>query len=362
MRLQLRLLSLSLLSCIGCGAAPSGRVVSVDVRGAVYQDTDHTTISTATTAVRARPSAEVTLSARHVIDVTTTASVDVISAATDRWEEARNEILGGVGYSDGTVSLDAAYTYSGENDWWSHAASAGGSVDLDDHRVTLSLGGSYGHNDVGRSGDANFHREMHTGNGRAAVVWVATPDDLWSVGYDFGAVVGYQESPYRYARFTDPVSPILQTTPESVPDLRLRHAVTVRWNHALSPDIALRSHLRGYGDDWGVLSITGGTELRGAIGQWELGVLVRGYAQLGAAFFSDVYDTPQRYMTSDRELSPFWDVFGGPVLGWRGTDQGPFSELRFEARVTGFGFQFLDYARLPDRFGFVAELAIGGSL
>jgi hypothetical protein len=303
----------------------------------------------------------VTIAARHVLDVTTSASIDVISAATDRWDEARNEVMGGAGWTDGTVSIDAAYVYSTENDWWSHTASAGGSVDLDDHRVTLSLGGSYGFNQVGRSADPNFHREMHTGSGRAGVVWVATPDDLWSLGYDFGLVTGYQESPYRYARVLGPVAGLLLRTPEEVPELRLRHAVTLRWNHALSPDVAMRSHVRAYGDDWGILSLTLGTEVRGAIGEWELGLSVRGYAQLGASFFRDVYLEAQRYMTSDRELSPFWDVFGGPVLGWR-AEAGPFSELRFEVRATAFGFQFLEFSRLPERFGVVGELAIGGDL
>lgn len=357
MRLQLTLLFL----VAGCGAAPAGRALSVDVRSSIYQDTDQTTIGTVATAVRGRPSEEVTLAARHVIDITTSASVDVVAAATRRWDEPRNEVMGGAGWTDGTVSLDAAYVYSAENDWWSHTASAGGSVDLMDHRVTLSLGGSYGYNDVGRASDANFHQVMHNAGGRAGVVWVATPEDLWSLGYDFGSVLGYQESPYRYARFRESGTSLLHRMPEEVPDLRLRHAVTLRWNHALSPDVAMRSHVRAYGDDWGLFSLTLGTEVRGAIGEWELGVSVRGYAQTGASFFRDVYDAPQRYVTSDRELSPFWDVFGGPVLSWRAA-AGPFSELRFEARATGFGFSFLEFSRLPERFGIVGELAFGGTL
>lgn len=356
-------LSVGLCLVASCGGAPpGGRAVTADVRTALYQDSDHTTIGTVATAVRARPTEELTIAARNVVDVTTTASVDVISAATHRWDEPRSEVMGGVGLADGTASLDVAYTYSAENDWWSHTAAAGGSIDLDDHRVTLSLGGSYGYNDIGRASDPTFSREMHTATGRAGIVWVATPEDLWSLGYDLGVALGYQESPYRYARFRDVVSDgLLQTSPESVPDLRMRHAVTLRWAHAISADVSLRSHARLYGDDWGVMSATGGTEIRGALGEWELGFSARLYAQLGATFFRDVYTQPQRYMTSDRELSPFWDVFAGPVLSWR-APAGPFSELHFEARATGFAFQFLEFSRLPERFGIVGELALGGSL
>ena len=346
----------------GCGGAPpAGRAVSVDVRGAVYQDSDHTTIGTVATAVRARPTEEWTVAARHVLDITTSASVDVVSVATQRWDEPRNEVMGAATFADGTVTIDGAYVYSAENDWWSHTASLGGSVDLDDHRVTLSLGGAYGYNDVGRASDPTFGREMHTGNLRAALTWVATPEDLWSLGYDFGLVAGYQESPYRYARIASELSSNLLRAPENVPDQRLRHAVTLRWNHAFSTDVALRSHARLYGDDWGILSLTAGTELRGGLGEWELGLGVRGYGQTGAAFYEDVYATAQRYMTSDRELSSFWDLFVGPSLGWRAA-VGPFSELRFEARATAFGFQFFEFSRLPERFGVVGELAIGGTL
>lgn len=363
MRLQLTLgLSIAATAIAGCGGAPAHGAVSADVRTAIYQDTDRTTIGTGTVAVRGRPSAETTLSARYLLDVTTSASVDVVAAATGRWDEPRHEVMGGAAYSDGTFSASGSYVWSLENDWESHTASGGVSHDLDDHNVTLGLSGSYVHNHVWRASDPNFSREMHVASGSAQLVLVGSPSDIVSINYGLTWVGGYQASPYRFARIRDPAGgPLFLTAPEVHPGDRYRHTLTVRWNHALDPATALRSHARVYADDWGVASLTLGTELRAGIDEWELGFMVRAYGQLGASFYRDVYDQPLRYMTSDRELSSFWDVFAGPLLGWRSESVEGLHELRFEVRANGFAFHFPDFSRLPTRFGVVGELALGGS-
>lgn len=346
-----------------CGGAPSTGVVSADLRASLYQDSNDTTIGSSTLAVRAHPTEQVSLAARYLLDVTTSASVDVVSAATHRWDEARHEAMGGAGWSDGSTSLDVSYVHSIENDWESHTVSAGGSIDFEEHNYTLQYGGSYVYNDVWRAHDANFRRRQDDASGTLALVIVGSPSDLWSIGYSFAWVGGYQESPYRYARLTDPTGAGLRlTTPEQVPEDRFRHALTVRWNHLLQPGTALRSHARLYADDWGIASITLGTEVRARVDDTDLGLTLRCYGQLGVSFWHDVYPARQSFMSSDRELSPFVDVFGGPFVAWRVAHDGPFASLHFELRATAFYFHFFEFARLPDRAGVVAELALGGSL
>ncbi|MEZ4337513.1 MAG: DUF3570 domain-containing protein [Sandaracinaceae bacterium] len=362
MRLQLMGCALAAGALLGCGAPPAGRAVSADVRGAVYQDTDQTTIGTVVTAIRGRPSSEVTLTAREVVDITTSASVDVVSAATGRWDEARSETMGGVTWADGWTTLDVAYVYSAENDWWSHAGSFGLRQDLADHDVSLTLGGRFVWNDIGRSGDPTFHREQLGLDASAGVVWVASPESLFSISYGLMTVHGYQVSPYRYVRVrAQSDAPLPLSTPERAPADRYRHALVLRWNHAPDPNVAVRTHARLYADDWGVFSVTAGTEVRGQVDQTELGLALRAHAQTGASFFRDVYDTPLVYMTSDRELSPLVDVFAGPSIGWRGP-AGDLSELRLEARAMLFGFWLFEFSRLPERYGVVGELAVGGDL
>ena len=364
----------------------------VALRSSLYVDDDDTVINTSTVSVRAAASDEVTLSARYLIDAISTASVDVVSAATSRWTEQRHEIELGVGYYDGTLNVGGGYIYSGENDWWSHTANLGVAHDFVGHDLTLGVGFTYVDNTVSRADEdqegpgtafgfgpppnAGFVDKMTVIGGAVNVVGVASPDELWAFNYSLSHAFGFQESPYRYARYTDTDSYfgvedrgmpdqvfVLQGEGqggERHPDRRLRHALSVRHNRHLFEDSSLRSHVRLYSDDWGVRSLTLGTEYTVGLEPWEIAAFVRGYAQRHADFYQDIYPREQRYMTADRELSSFWDVFlglrGGPQL----RDVGPLSALRCELKVTGFAFFFPEFRRLPRRFGLVVDLGIGG--
>jgi hypothetical protein len=149
-------------------------------------------------------------------------------------------------------------------------------------------------------------------------------------------------------------------TPETDPDQRWRNALTFRYNRHLFGETALRSHARAYFDSWGVLAATAGTEYVVGVGHFEPALFVRGYAQQHSTFYQATYARPETYMTADRELSTFVDVFGGGRVTWRhGNFSRVIDELHFEAKVTGFYFRFLDFPRLPERSGLVAELAAG---
>src|SRR5690349_9147424 len=89
---------------------------SLDLRSGVYQDSDRTFVSTSTVAARGTIADRVTLEARYLIDVVTSASVDVVTAATSAFHENRHEAAGGVSYHDGTRTASLSYVYSIEND------------------------------------------------------------------------------------------------------------------------------------------------------------------------------------------------------------------------------------------------------
>jgi uncharacterized protein DUF3570 len=338
------------------------QVASVSLRSGVYQDTDRTTIETTTVAARANPSPSLGLEARYLVDIISSASVDVISAATSGFNEIRHEAEGGLTLKDDVANVSFAYIYSVENDWESHTVNGNISRDFADHAVTIGIGGSGQTNAVGREGDRNFHRSLDVIGGSAFFTVATSPRDLVSLSYSLASLDGYQASPYRYVGVRAAIGPPLGA-PENDPQTRLRHAVTLRWNRHVGQDSALRMHLRGYADDWGVLSGTAGAELRIGLGErWEAGLNVRGYAQTGADFYRATYTQPLRYMTADRELSPFVDAFGGATIGWRRARAGSFDDLHFELKAEGFGFWFLDFPRLPERAGVVGELAVGFAL
>lgn len=374
MRLQLRARRGRGPAGLLCGAtaalaallAPGARaepIVLIDARSAIYNDSDATFISTSTVALRGNPFDELTVKARGLVDVISSASVDVVSAATDRWDEVRLEIEGAATYHDGTRTASLGYIHSDENDWLSHTMNAGFAHDFADHTVTIGLGGGVVLNDVGRADDENFRRDLQGYNGSIDAAYVATPRDLVSATYSLSFLTGYQSSPYRFVRIEDPAVPALTLgAPEVHPDTRVRHAVSLRWNRHVFTDSAIRSRLRFYGDSWGVLSVTAGLEYVIGLGDFEVGLIARGYLQGHASFYEDGYDEPRRYMTADRELSTFFDGFGGGRLAYRRDIGESFiKQLRAEIKAEGFAFRFTEFSRLPTRTGIIAELALGAS-
>jgi hypothetical protein len=114
-------------------------------------------------------------------------------------------------------------------------------------------------------------------------------------------------------------------------------------------------------DDWGIESVTLGTEYVIGFPPVELGVRVRGYIQSEAAFYEAVYEEARRYMTADRELGAFMDGFAGGKIGVRHRFGGVLDTLTAELRVDGFGFWYFDFPRLPRRSGIIGEVGVGAT-
>jgi len=334
---------------------------SFDLRTGVYQDSDHTTISTTTVAARALIKDRVQVTGRYLVDVVSSASVDVVTAATAAFRETRHEATLGAGYRDGTNTADLGYVLSRENDWQSHTIEAGYSRDFLQHNLTFGIGGTLVLNDVGRSGDMNFHRTLNVYGAALSLAGTPSRRDVVSLTYSLAYLSGYQASPYRYVIFTDEQG-LRQSLPEVVPDTRQRHALALRWKRHVLRDSAILFHARGYADDWQVVSLTSGFEYLMGLGDFIVSPHLRAYVQRHAGFYQERYTQRLNFMTFDRELSSFIDGFLGLRAQWSRQRLGPLDELRIEAKVDGFGFYFFDFPRLVSRYGLVAELALGVSL
>lgn len=361
MRLQLTAAALSILA-LTARPSKSQPVVEADARASLYDDSDATTITTATGVVRGTIAELVTLKGRYLADIISSASVDIVSAATASFDEVRHEAEGALGYADGTFSANAGYIHSNEPDWYSHTINAGVGHDFLKHQLTLGLGGTLVLNTVGRVDDDNFERDLTVGSGTASATVVASQNDLLSFAYSLAYSTGYHASPYRFAYLTDPAGTgVLLGPPETHPIHRTRHALALRYNRYLFRNSSLRSHLRGYIDDWGIKSVTVGTEYVIGIPPVELGVRVRGYLQSEAEFYEAVYSEPRRYMTADREMGAFIDGFVGGKVGVRHRFGGALDTLTAEVRVDGFGFKYFDFPRLPTRSGIIGEAGMGAT-
>lgn len=313
----------------------------------VYDDDDETTV--VTTAVDAQVSlpADFAIGAHVLFDVVTTASVDVVSAATDEWDETRTELgaraLGAVR----DLELSLAFTRSQENDWASNAIAAGVARELFQRNTRVQLGYGLTFNQIGRASDPTFERSLDSHLVNLGVSQLVDPATRVGAAYTLQVLRGFQSSPYRYVLAED-----LSRTLESHPEDRLRHAIVLNSARSITRHIAVHGTYRFYADDWGVLAHAVNTRVRlDSGGRWSGGVSARFYVQNEADFYRERYSTTLAYVTADRELASFWDVSGSADVA---VDVGP---VTIDAKVGGVYYAFSNFAALTSR---VALLVGGG--
>lgn len=340
-----------LLVPAAAAAQPESRVGS---RVALYHDDDATTVVTSAVEAQAGVGERLALRAGALVDVVTTASVDVVAAASRKVEETREEVRAGMDlYGDDSV-LSVDWAHSVEIDYSAHRAALGGAIDLAQHATRLSGALGLVLSEVGRAGDEGFSASQRAHVLSLGVTQVLDARTLLSVGYQGQLVLGMQSSPYRYVQLADG-----SVVPELHPDLRVRHAVVVRLRRALGEHTAVGLDERLYADDWGIVSSTTTATLSLEVGEdLDLALENRMHVQSGASFWETGPQSRRRYVTSDRELSPLFDDFFGPTLSFARPDVGPFARVRLDARVQGFYYRFLDPERIESRLGTLVSLGL----
>lgn len=288
----------------------------------VRDDSDRTTVISPRIQVDGQVAEQTRVGAAYMVDVWTSASIDIRTAATPRVTEQRDELDLNIaqGLTD-TMTLDASYRYSTEVDYESHGGSLGLSVDLADNAATLAVTGRVFIDRVGRAGDPDFWRDASTVVGRVSLTQVIDPELFVQLIYEFTRQEGFLSSPYRLVRYAAPSD--LEEGPlpsrcqsegegrcgnENNPDSRLRHALGVVARQALSDNLSVGANYRFYLDDWGILSNTASVDGALKIGEgWLVGLGYRFYQQSLADHYSPFYlaATPALHVTSDKELSSF---------------------------------------------------------
>lgn len=355
--LALSLLLPTLLTVSNALAQEASVEVSGGLRSSLYLDSDHTTIVTTSTDATSRFDQQWQVGAHYLLDVVSSASVDVVTQASEDFEDVRHELGANAGYRDDLGrSLVASYSLSTENDWLSHNVALSGSVEAMQRNLSLGLSLALQDNTITRSDTFGFEESMRAYIATGSFTLTASPSDLVHMALTVAHHDGFQASPYRYLTIRN------FGYAENVPEVRDRVALVARYHRHLVGDVFLRTHARFYADTYGVKALTGGAELAYEGEALDVAGFVRGYTQSSAEFYQRVYADQQRYMTLDKELSTFWDVFAGVILAWTLRNQDSESELRLEARVAGNYFQFADFARLQDRYGLTATLAASGRL
>jgi len=314
-------------------------------RVGVYVDDDATTVITSVVDVGAALGDRVDAGAHALVDRVSSASVDVVSAATGRWREDRLEAgvraaLRALGFS-----WDAGWVHSWENDWRSQGLSLALRRELAQRNTTVQLSYGLTDNHIGRAHDPTFEEQLTTHTGEVSLTQLWDPRTWVAVIYTFQRQQGYQSSPYRYVSALDG-----STQAERHPERRARHAVTLRLVRAIGAHAGWDTSYRVYTDTWGLRSHTLSTALRWQLGDaWDLDLSLRGYLQGDARFYRETYAVSARYMSADRELSRFWDVGRGGRLAWSA------GAWRVSASVEGVYYRFINFARLPGRAALVTN-------
>jgi hypothetical protein len=290
-----------------------GDAVADEVSAAVYVRTDTDGTDVVSPRVRGRAGViddQTFLDVGYAADVWTSASIDVRTAATRAVTEQRDELTAGVSREMTDVTMRAGYRYSVENDYTSHGGAVAVEQRLAEGAATVETQLSAAQDTVGRSGDDGFQRGLATVGARVAYTQVLDADTILQGAYELSRREGYQASPYRFVgvggdgRCGGTATLCL---PESVPPVRLRHAIVARVRRSLGASWSGGLEYRLYVDDWGLGAHTGGAQLA-----WlpddrsTVSLRYRFHVQGSASFYRARYETPTGrigLVTNDRELS-----------------------------------------------------------
>ena len=311
----------------------------------VYTDTDAVQVVSPQAHVRRTLDDDGGLiSARFTVDVVTAASVDVVTHATPSFRETRYELGLSASKAFGAHLPSMSYRYSHEPDYVSHGGQLGWRSRLGTPDSVLSLGYGLTHDLVLRHGTSRnaFSETAFTHDASISFAQTLSDRSLLRFGYGLVVQTGYLEKPYRHVPlFTSESVAAARADgtrldrssfdeyreslrpPEEVPDLRIRHALSVRGLHHL-PDVrtTLRLDYRFYFDDWGLLAHTIEPAVRTRIREaWDLTIFARVHRQDSASFWRRVYQIDEvgrvpNLRSVDRDLSAYTTLTAGGRFGW----------------------------------------------
>jgi hypothetical protein len=384
--------ALAALACAGAllsqGAPARAQRGEVDVASTVFHEGGgplQMTVVNPSVRASVEPIEELTLRVGWEADIVSGASVavvdapsaevDAISTATQVYD-FRNVVSGGAEIRSDFGSIRAGYAYGSENDYRSHALTLGARAEAFERTAAFDISYARGWDSAcdvfqprnqipverrrlagseGCFGSATDVTEREVSLNTFQGSWTQAWAPIFTTQLTVTAqlVDGFQSNPYRAVWLGRTAAQ------EHHPDHRARYAAGLGarlWLEPLSG--ALQAFVRGYRDNWDVMSITAELAYEQVIdGALRIRVRGRYYDQTGAAFFSDDYALAPRgqYFTGDRELSPFSSTLVGAQLAYHvssGADGAALGFLRsFDVLLKGdwlhHDFREFRYGRVP---------------
>ncbi len=369
----------------------SSKHIGTEIAG--YQDSDHVSVLTPSINASIDNVSGASLNASYLVDVVSAASADIVSTASNRWQEVRQ--AGGLGaqYKPHDLGFGAGGSVSSEDDYLSYGFFLTAIKDFDEKNWTLNLGYGCSHDTAGRCGDNGqctpfsvYSRVLDRSSLNGGISWVVDRASLASVTADLILENGDQSKVYRYVPMFAPgvagnvpngasaayVNQVrLPERPlEQLPLERHRFALTGRYAHRFDGS-TVRLEERFYDDDWGLIaSTTDGRwifdlgkrfavwphvrlHVQKSVGFWE-----RAYISGPGGANGDGFNLPL-YRTGDRELGPLWTTEGGGGIRWYlGADADPRS-WTLGLSVDAMYSAYTDDLYITSRTGYLGALTLG---
>ena len=347
---------------------PDGRFGFVSETGAtVYRNDDGLRVLSPFANVRQRIADQVVLGAGWRADVISSASVDVVTAATKRFDETRHQADLDVLWASRNLRFSAAWAGSTENDTDTHFLTGGGEMDLLERNLTVRLSYGLGLDRLGSVYEPDdVWRDRTSHQIDAVATQVLGPSTVAAASYGLLMQRGFLASRYRQV----PLFPRneglwsrahAQWVPERHPEARDRHALGLRLRHAFSARLFGLVSWRGYLDTWSMRSHTAEIGVGLDLGHGLLIELAnRGYRQSSVSFYRPVYTVNRQYLTRDRRLGKMISDITRLDLRWIGGRLETL--LRGELHWTRYDdFRTLvdeGLGAMPDTLGLVIQAAV----
>ena len=364
---------LGLLFGLSCGAHtepkdPIGLVAETGV-GCYGNNDALTVISPWVSATKELPKDHV-VDVKYTVDVITAASVDVVSSATQAFEETRHE--GAVVVQGERNDIRGALAWSGstESDARSNTVDLRGETDLFSKNLTIAAQYAVNTGKLGTVQESpDLWRRRTTQKAGLSATQILGRTTVGGLTYTYTRDAGLLSSPYRRA----PIFPagadtltgdLAQWVAERHPDLRNRHAFTGSGRQAVGQHVFLRLVHRGYFDDWAMRAHT--TEAGVAFDVTHGFVFElnnRFHWQSSVGFYRDIYTVNREFITRDRRLGQLWTESPGAALRYKGERlqaylRGQLQSTHYKAFTLIAGEELLPY---PDTLAVIGETGLSAA-
>ena len=240
----------------------------------------------------------------YYVDTITSATIDVVTSASEYTEERTEKSLGADYLYDNTT-LSLSYSNSVENDFNANSVNFGISQLMFGDLTTVTLGYAKGWDEITATGRPSLEKEAERQKYKLGLSQVITKNLLIGLNFETITDEGFLNNPYREVRYLNGNGGYDKEF-EEYPETRTSHAVAMRALYYLPYRAAIRGEVRGYTDTWG---INGNMAELGYIHPtkqgWTYEISYRVYSQDSADFYSDLFEVEFDNMARDKELSTY---------------------------------------------------------